>query len=172
MSARETSQLGNTMPDRHFKVLLSRSPILAMLCLLFVTGCGQNSPAAMLNPIENQSDEPVDVFGHKLNITPDIESLGPISNVRISGNFQGPDIAPEQFSTWIKNANALKPQDPLLQQWHFAPWAHITFTSAEQEWKAEIFLGGLGFLTNANNQTGAFRFTPSVPTPKQDHSTN
>ena len=95
---------------------------------------------------------------NQLQMTPQLDELRTVINVEVSGHIQGAPVTADQFSMWMANATALEPNAEILQKWHFALRCVVTFTSAGRQWTAQLYLGGLGILTDDKGQSGAFRF--------------
>lgn len=56
----------------------------------------------------------------------------------------------------LQRATPVEPEDRLLDAWSYAPFASAKFEISGRSWRAEFFLGGLGFLTDPEGRTAAF----------------
>jgi hypothetical protein len=95
---------------------------------------------------------------NQLQMTPQLDELRTVIDVKVSGHIQGSPVTPDQFSMWMANATALEPNAEIFQKWHYAPRCIVTFTSAGRQWTAQLYLGGLGILKDDKGQSGAFSF--------------
>ncbi|AXR69693.1 hypothetical protein [Leptospira mayottensis] len=58
----------------------------------------------------------------------------------------------------LDKAKGIRPDDEKLMNWHYSSWYDIEFTTSYGNYKLELYLGGLGFMTLPNGKTGAVLF--------------
>jgi len=68
---------------------------------------------------------------------------------------EGTPLDEAAFRKLWKHARPLSPEDPILNSWHYAPWAIVKFTTDTGLYELELFLGGIGFLEIPGGASGA-----------------
>ena len=91
--------------------------------------------------------------------TAEMEEFFHVSNVVVNASA-GSSVEPveaQDFKTLIAKAIPVAPDDSQLADWHYSPWCQITFETEKQKWSADLFLGGLVFLTDQQGSTVALK---------------
>lgn len=74
------------------------------------------------------------------------------------------------LASLIVSSSPVPPDSPQLEAWHYAPWFDATFVSKEREWSLDMYLGGLGFLTDSSGKTAALLWTQVDDGSEQTHA--
>lgn len=69
-----------------------------------------------------------------------------------------PDLDTALVIALFDRAKPVHPDDNLLRNWSYTPWASITFTTQQGSYNLNLFLGGLGMLTLPDERRGAVIF--------------
>lgn len=65
----------------------------------------------------------------------------------------------ESLASLIISSSPVPPDSPQLEAWHYAPWYNASFVLQQRKWTLDMYLGGLGFLTDSSGKTAAFLWT-------------
>jgi hypothetical protein len=66
------------------------------------------------------------------------------------------ELNPELFKGLIDSAVVISAEDPILQEWHYAPWYNGSFKTEKGVYNFILYLGGLGILETPEDLRGAF----------------
>ena len=102
-----------------------------------------------------------------------LEHVGPLKKVVITEDLNAPHAAENgmridesNLEALLRGAEPLAPDDPLLDEWAYAPWCSARFEMRGRKWSATFYLGGLGILMDDDGRRGAFRFKPPQAPPR------
>ncbi len=105
--------------------------------------------------------EPVmdDVFRSRNLVSINLPKSEEIINIELNDwPYKGATkLSKEDFRNLFNSATIISPDDEILKKWHYALWYNGSFKTKDGTYKFELFLGGLGFLTNPENEVGAFK---------------
>jgi hypothetical protein len=153
-----------------------RCPLLGMSCLVIVAGCSQNalvSPPAIATP---KAPEPVccrlvePSTSHRIPVTTlhTLKGMEDLVNARVmnlnafNDNFAKEDgwtpITKTELPKLLAGAHPVAPDADVIDDWHYAPYYFATIEYQGHSWSVELFLGGLGTLTDHEGRTGAFMY--------------
>ena len=76
----------------------------------------------------------------------------------IKHSTDSPDLDTALLIDLFVRAKPVHPDDNLLSNWSYTPWASIIFTTPQGSYKLNLFLGGLGMLTLPDGRKGAVLF--------------
>lgn len=69
---------------------------------------------------------------------------------------QGQELNSELFKELIDSVIIISTEDPILQEWHYAPWYKGSFRTEGSIYNFILYLGGLGVLKTLEDLKGAF----------------
>lgn len=108
------------------------------------------------NPVNAQDNKPR--FPGLVNLEK-LPAGDTIQTVEISLHSpDSPALDSVSFIAMFNHAKSVQPDDNLLRNWSYTPWAAVTFTTPQGHYQLNLFLGGLGMLTLPDKTKGAVLF--------------
>lgn len=74
--------------------------------------------------------------------------------------YQNEALDQKRFFKLWKSAEPITYNNPLISNWHYAPWCELSFMTAEGKYRLHLFLGGLGILTLPDERQGYITLKP------------
>ena len=146
-------------------VLLFALPLIA--CSSAVESVPTASPASTQPAVPLLTEPAADgrIFGRAYTVG-DMKRLAPITEVKLERGLNADAaeksgagrVTPQNLEQLLTEAKPVAPDDKLLGAWNYAPWDRATFISGSRRWSVQLFLGGLGVITDDAGRKGAFRF--------------
>lgn len=105
--------------------------------------------------------------GGRLHTISGLDRIGPLRDVVVTPGINhgwaeanGNRITRDDIERLLATARPLAPDDPMVDEWHYAPWCAASFRNEQGRWSVTFFLGGLAFIADEQGKKAVFLFEP------------
>ena len=117
-------------------------------------------PALSLSSL---AQEKAPLWPNNLSTLKSIPSSKDMEKVELNASInadKNKKLTERSFKQLMDTANPLDANDPIIKEWHYAPWYSGSFVVNDQTYYFGLFLSGMGALLTPDKEKGMFTFHP------------